>query len=139
MPKFPQFKKDFDAIFDDVTPNELVKDLESMGAKFDVDFQNSIDTDDCGMCSGTTCYTLEDIYQAFKDRLQSEAVPLNPPIDPESITIELSIENALQLKALMQNSLNGSDDPSTEELSDYTLRTAVWCALGDVNGKWNKY
>ncbi len=42
-----------------------------------VDFENSIKTDDSGMCSGETYYTIEELYQAFKDRLCKELVAKN--------------------------------------------------------------
>jgi len=38
-----------------------------------MDFENTIKTDDHGMCDGETHYTIEDMYQAFKARMQEEA------------------------------------------------------------------
>jgi len=37
-------------------------------------FKQMIETDDPGMCSGTSFYTIEDIYQAIKERLLAEQV-----------------------------------------------------------------
>ncbi|MBL1352949.1 MAG: hypothetical protein COA61_006410 [Zetaproteobacteria bacterium] len=35
-------------------------------------FEQSIETEDCGMCASTTHYTIEDIYNAFKERMDKE-------------------------------------------------------------------
>jgi hypothetical protein len=37
-------------------------------------FDQSIETDDCGMAGGTSYYSIEEIYQAFKERLVTELV-----------------------------------------------------------------
>lgn len=37
-----------------------------------MDFENSIKTDDPGMCGGQTYYTIEELYQAFKERMHHE-------------------------------------------------------------------
>ncbi len=37
-----------------------------------MDFNNQIETEDCGMCDSTTYYSIEDVYQAFKERLLEE-------------------------------------------------------------------
>ena len=37
-----------------------------------IDYENMLITEDSGMCAGETHYTLEEIYQAFKERLVRE-------------------------------------------------------------------
>ena len=39
-----------------------------------MDYENTIKTDDHGMCSGETYYTIEELYQSFKERMALEAL-----------------------------------------------------------------
>jgi len=53
-------------------------------------FDQGIETEDCGMAGGTSYYDIEDLYQAFKERMLKELVVASPESLNDAEIVDIS-------------------------------------------------